>query len=69
VYLENLADRIEYARFLSDHSEIEFSLEPWQLEKAQVPENTAILRMPNTPPVGVEVPVIEIFLKTAASAK
>jgi hypothetical protein len=39
------------------------------LEKAQVPENTAILRMPNTPPVGVEVPVIEIFLKTAASAK
>lgn len=69
VYLENLADRIEYARFLSDHSEIEFSLEPWQLEKAQVPENTAILRMPNTPPVGVEVPVIEIFLKPATSAK
>ncbi len=63
VYFEDMADKIEYARFLNDHSEILFSFEPWQMEKAQVPANTAILRVPNTPPVGVEVPVIEIFLK------
>ena len=61
VYAKNIADKIEYAQFLHDHSEITFGLEGWQ--KAEAVKNMATFIIPWEKPAGIEVPVIEIFLK------
>ena len=68
VFLPGLASRLEYARFLNDHSELSIGLDPWRTAqlsskfKAEFPD-CAVLRLPQMPPAGVEIPVVELFLK------
>ncbi len=60
IYAKNLAGKIEYMRFLHDHSEICTGLCDFQ--KAQTTPDEVAIVLPSVPPA-VEVPVIEIFLK------
>jgi len=54
LFMENLADKIYYAQFLSDGSEIKYTPEG---------ENgTVLFNLPTIPPKGIS-PVIEVFLK------
>ncbi len=71
VHLDGQAwlDRVEYAQFLHDGSEIQMKgLEPWQLEAGSSVSPTAAkqptltLTLPQTRP-NVAVPVVELFLK------
>lgn len=67
--LEELADRIEYAQFLHDGSEIQYTtVAPYYFDRNTAPkaaefgENAAFLTIPEHQP-DIFVPVIEIFLK------
>lgn len=65
VKMDNLADKIEYAQFLHDGSEVLFTTKKAYMNdgntEATGKENT-IIQLPTVKPP-VEVPVIEIFLK------
>jgi alpha-L-fucosidase len=63
--LPGLADRVAYAQFLHDGSEIKTGLEEWFLHQGldkQVPPNTLFLNLPATAPHNIPVPVVELFL-------
>ncbi|MBN1220500.1 MAG: alpha-L-fucosidase [Anaerolineae bacterium] len=61
--LAGLTDRVEYAQFLHDGSEILMNAIPdWQLEHMQIPQDTLVLTLPIKKP-NVVVPVIELTLK------
>lgn len=66
VKMDNLADKIEYAQFLHDGSEVLFTTKKAYMNdgntEATGKENTIIFQLPTVKPP-VEVPVIEIFLK------
>ncbi len=63
LFIEGIADSVEYVQFLHDGSEIEFKgVEAWQADHVQLPENTLTLTLPIKKP-DVVVPVIEITLK------
>lgn len=67
VYLDGQAwaDRAEYAQLLHDGSEVGLKLDDWhskQVEGASQPG--IVLNLPQTPPPGVAVPVVEVFLKS-----
>ena len=60
-------DRVEYAQFLHDASELKFrSVEPWQEASALAAgfdaANTITIELPQTEP-NVEIPVVELYLK------
>ena len=55
-------DRVEYAQLLHDASECQ-GLDAWHAQFLKLPENTMSLRLPQREPEGVEIPVIELFLK------
>lgn len=59
VHLDDMADKVEYAQFLHDGSEVQFGLS-WQ--HYDLGHNTLSIRMPWKKPA-VAVPVIELFLK------
>ncbi len=56
------ADRVEYAQLLNDASECR-GLDEWHASHLQLPEHTLTLALPQREPEGVEVPVIELFLR------
>jgi alpha-L-fucosidase len=61
--LDGYADRVKYAQFLHDASEVEMSSKKdatWMPEDAK--SGDLILRLPVVKP-NVEIPVIELFLK------
>jgi alpha-L-fucosidase len=61
--LEGLADKVKYAQFLHDDSEVLMNAIPeWQLEQMQLKENIMALTLPVKKP-DVVVPVIELTLK------
>lgn len=66
VHLPNLADRVQYARFLHDGSEVQRSqIDPgqqaWNTTPGGQPPGTVTLHLPTRRP-DVEVPVIELLL-------
>ncbi len=70
LYLEGLADKVEYAQFLHDASEVNlittppaknFSMSQQQYEQ-RWPKGYAVLDLPPVHPP-VEIPVVELFLK------
>jgi alpha-L-fucosidase len=62
LYLEALADKVAYARFLHDSSEVLLSPPPWENAQMQAHASTLILTLPIVKPA-VIVPVIELTLK------
>jgi alpha-L-fucosidase len=66
IYLDNMADRIEYAQLLHDGSEvlIKSALRDYNYEAVAqvVPVSTAVLELPMRRP-DVVVPVVELFMK------
>ena len=65
--LDGLAGRVEYAQLLHDASEVTFTEKTGETgfmpgERGKEAENTLTLRLPVLKP-GVEVPVVELFLK------
>jgi len=63
LYLEGLGDKVAYARFLHDGSEIPLKLNDWVSSHLQASENALILELPIIQP-DVVVPVIELELKS-----
>lgn len=66
IYLDGLADKVEYAQLLNDASEIKVQLDPWIAKQTGGKLNdpkTLVLEIPLRQP-DVTVPVIELFLKT-----
>jgi alpha-L-fucosidase len=59
------ADRVEYAQLLNDASELRFGMSQWHKNSLGVKadQSTLTINLPQTEPLGVEVPVIELFLK------
>lgn len=64
LFLDGLADRVEYAQFLHDASELRLDATDWTAGHARAGggENTLLLQLPTIRP-NVTVPVIELFLK------
>ena len=62
LYLDGLADKVQYARFLHDGSEVEIEITEWEFNQLQVQPETLILTLPIKKP-NVIVPVIELTLK------
>ncbi|HNZ40110.1 MAG TPA: alpha-L-fucosidase, partial [Candidatus Latescibacteria bacterium] len=60
LHLKGIADRIEYAQFLHDASEIKIFQNTF--DHSIETDNTVVLEIPIQKP-NVEIPVIEIFLK------
>lgn len=61
--VEGIADKVEYAQFLHDGSEVLMNNIPeWQARDLNIPENTLVLELPVKQP-NVVVPVIELTLK------
>jgi alpha-L-fucosidase len=68
VHLAGLADRVEYARFLHDASEVPFEVIPedaiaMNTKMGGLPSGTLTLALPVRRP-DVLVPVVELFLRT-----
>jgi alpha-L-fucosidase len=63
IYLEGLGDKVAFARFLHDGSEIPLKLSDWTSRHLQTGENTLVLELPVLEP-DVIVPVIELELKS-----
>lgn len=70
IHLVDFGDKIDYAQFLHDGSEVRYSISaakaddmPHDFVKGSVPPNTASLELPAEQPP-VEIPVIELFLKS-----
>jgi len=59
IHLKGLRDRLEYAQFLHDASEVKIHRDAFGHSEA---DNTAVLEIPIQKP-NVEIPVIEMFLK------
>lgn len=67
LWLDGLGDRVAYAQFLHDGSEIALEAKDWTASHARDAfgsKNTLMLELPTVRP-GVTVPVIELFLKDA----
>lgn len=65
LWLDGLGDRVTYAQFVHDGSEIPLTAKDWTAEHARKSfgtQNTLMLQLP-TPKPDVTVPVIELFLK------
>ncbi len=65
IYLPNLGERVKYAQFLHDASQIKTKVDPWFTNQAGGGTNeptTLALELPVTQP-DVTVPVVELFLK------
>jgi alpha-L-fucosidase len=62
LYLEGLGDKVAFARFLHDGSEISLKLSDWTASHLDAGENTLVLELPVVEP-DVIVPVIELELK------
>jgi alpha-L-fucosidase len=56
--------RVEYAQFLNDASELKLGIDEWHGNQIGVESKTLVINLPQTRP-DVEVPVIEFFLKDA----
>ena len=63
LYVEGLGDKVAYARFLHDGSEIPLKLNDWTSRHLQAGENALVLELPVIQP-DVVVPVIELELKS-----
>jgi alpha-L-fucosidase len=63
LFIEGLAGKVEYARFLNDGSEIFNSLPEWEMQQLQIKPGTLPLVLPIKKP-DVVVPVIELTLKS-----
>lgn len=66
LYVDGIGDRVEYAQFLHDASELPVGLAPWHYGQAGMAPRAAavscVIDLPQGKP-SVEVPVIELFLK------
>lgn len=62
LHLDGLADKVEYAQFLHDASEIKMGLDAWHAHQIGSDPNTLNLMIPQTRP-NVAVPVIEMYLR------
>ncbi|NLL84599.1 MAG: alpha-L-fucosidase [Lentisphaerae bacterium] len=66
LYVDGLGDRVEYAQFLHDASELSVGLDDWRAGQPGSAESkgagTCVINLPQKKPA-VEVPVIELFLK------
>jgi len=62
LHIAGLADKVTYARFLHDGSEVNMKIAEWYTQQMQIPPNTLILDLPVKQP-DVVVPVIELSLK------
>jgi alpha-L-fucosidase len=62
LYLEGMGDKVAFARFLHDGSEVSLKLSDWTSSHLQAGENTLVLELPVVKP-DVSVPVIELELK------
>lgn len=62
LHLDGLADKVEYAQFLHDASEIKMGLDAWHAHQIGSDAHTLNLMIPQTRP-NVAVPVIEMYLK------
>ena len=65
IYLDGMANRVEYAQLLNDASEIKFltgTQHSSHSGDSKTDENTLVLQIPVKKP-DVTVPVIELFLK------
>jgi alpha-L-fucosidase len=62
LHLDGLADKVEYAQFLHDASEIKMGLDAWHAHQIGSDAQTLNLMLPQTRP-NVAVPVIEMYLK------
>jgi alpha-L-fucosidase len=60
--LEGLGDKVAFARFLHDGSEISLYLNEWTSRHLQTGDNSLVLELPVVKP-DVVVPVIELELK------
>lgn len=56
-------DRVEYAQFLHDASEVRMRVSPWHANQMGGPSEKVTLVLPQMEPLGTQVPVIELFLK------
>ncbi|MEM1099414.1 MAG: alpha-L-fucosidase [Planctomycetota bacterium] len=56
------AQRVEYAQLLHDASECQ-GLDDWHADQLKLPEDTLTLTLPQREPDGIDVPVIELFLR------
>ncbi|MEM6459858.1 MAG: alpha-L-fucosidase [Planctomycetota bacterium] len=54
---------VEYAQLLHDASEVGFGLDAWHKKQLGEAAETLTLNLPTREPAGVEVPVVELFLK------
>jgi alpha-L-fucosidase len=64
IYLKGLGDKVVYARFLHDGSEVPLKSSAWYAEQLPQSENTLILELPVKKP-DVVVPVIELEIKNS----
>jgi alpha-L-fucosidase len=62
VALPKMAGKIKYAQLLNDASEITFR-DPANDPKAKKSDKTVVLNLPLRKPEGVEIPVIELFIR------
>ena len=63
LYGDGFADRVEYAQLLHDGSEVGMGLPKWNAESIGQGQRELTLRLPQREPDGVEIPVVELFLK------
>ncbi len=61
--LDGLRDKVEYARFLHDGSEVPLHASAWELGQLSLTNDTLLLTLPVKKP-DVIVPVIELTLKS-----
>ncbi len=63
LFLDGLAGKVAYAQFLHDGSEVRLGEYEDAGHYPTVRADAAVLAIPVQPPVGVEVPVLEVFLR------
>jgi alpha-L-fucosidase len=56
-------DRVEYAQLLHDASEVNLGIDSWHTQHLDGIDDTLSLTLPEMEPAGIEVPVVELFLK------
>lgn len=62
LHLDGMGDKVEYAQFLNDASELTYGLDKWQNADGHLGKNTLTIRLPAQKP-DASVPVIELFLR------
>ncbi|MEM8495735.1 MAG: alpha-L-fucosidase, partial [Planctomycetota bacterium] len=60
---KSYVERVEYAQLLNDASECRFDVDAWHAKHLDLPDHTLTLNLPQREPHGVEIPVLELFLK------